>query len=139
MTSQATLLKALEKPYDYLTARSTLNEVLGRADLEKKDAYSAAEIGRFLVALKAHEKRADRVGKVAAELGASEAPAAHAAPPAKKAHVVEAPAAEEAPAADAAPDAEAAPAAEASSDEASAEEPAADEAPKADQGKKKKK
>lgn len=107
--SHEQLLSALERRFDYLSARSVAGELLALAGVAKADAYDAAATAKLRAAAETSLTRAHAV----LEAFGTAAPAAPvAAAPAKPAAAPEAPA----PVAEAAP--EAAPADDAAADKA---------------------
>lgn len=135
MISKAALMEALGKRFDYQSTRNVYRDALSRAGLADQDGFSAADIERFVTALKKTERRLEAVlGALGIGPAVAAAPAAAAAPakpPAPAVEVAPEPAPEEAPveaaaesdapaATEAAPDGEGA-AEAATTDEAAAE------------------
>ena len=85
------LIKALEKRFDYLSARSMAGALLAGAGVDRGDAYDAKAVGQLAEACESViGSGADRV--IAALRGPAPAPAAAAAPAAVEEAPAEAPA-----------------------------------------------
>ena len=61
MISKAALMEALGKRFDYQSTRNVYRDALSRAGLADQDGFSAADIERFVTALKKTERRLEAV------------------------------------------------------------------------------
>ena len=104
MISKAAIIGALERRYDYASARTIFNEVNTAASLDASDGYSPVELDKFTESLKdagdrldaviaaLGELKADGGGKAAAKPAAKAETKAEAKPAAKAAEKKKAPA-----------------------------------------------
>jgi len=82
MISKAALMEALGKRFDYQSTRNVYRDALSRSGLADQDVFSAADIERFVTALKKTERRLEAVlGTLGLGPAVTAAPAA---PPASK-------------------------------------------------------